>query len=126
MDSGAGEGDGNGSGTRCDGSESTGDVPKGVSSGLGSLDPVFSAFGVLGLADACGACTTTVSVEDLTGSGFGTGVCAIGECIVGVEKSRGVETVEPGVGIGEEVALGAGAMSCSRARFASGGFVALS
>ena len=41
-------------------------------------------------------------------------------------KSRGVETVEPGVGIGEEVAFGAGAMNCSRARFDSGGFVALS
>lgn len=98
----------------------------GVSSGLASFETALLTFGVLGPAGASGTCTVFPFVDGFAGSGTGTGVLTLGEGTTEAVRSRGVDTVELGVGIGEATELGAGAMSCRRARLGSGGLDALS
>jgi len=112
--------------TAGDSSGGTGDVVMGVSSGLASFETALLTFGVLGPAGASGTCTVFPFVDGFAGSGTGTGVLTLGEGTTEAVRSRGVDTVELGVGIGEATELGAGAMSCRRARLGSGGLDALS
>jgi hypothetical protein len=125
----AGHGDGGAAGATGDISGAAGDVARGVSSGLGSFDATLLTFGVLGPAGARGTCTVIPLVPFVSvfvGSGSGTGVFATGEGATDAGASRGVETADAGVGIGEDTAFGAGATGCSRSRLGSGGLVALS
>ena len=98
----------------------------GVSSGLCSSGTALLTFGVLGPAGASGTCTVLPFVEGFIDSGSGTGVFAAGEGTTDAGRSRGVETVDAGVGIGDETVFGAGAMSCNRARLGSVGLDVLS
>jgi len=81
---------------------------------------------VLGPAGASGTCTVFAFVAGFVVSGSGTGVFTAGDSAADPARSRGVETVEVGVGIGEETAFSAREMGFGRARLGSGGLVALS
>jgi hypothetical protein len=125
----AGTGDGDAGAAIGEFSEAAGDVVRGVSSGLGSLDATLLTFGVLGPAGARGTCTVVPLVPFIAvfvDSGSGTRVFAPGEGATDVARSRGVETADAGVGIGDVTAFGAGAMGCNRSRLGSGGLVTLS
>lgn len=126
----AGTGDCSASGTTGDFSGISGDVAMGVSSGLssglGSLGVALLTLGVLGPAGASGTCTVPAFVVGFAVSGSGTGVFTTGDSAADAGRSRGVETVEVGVGMGEETPFSARAMGFGRARLGSGGLVALS
>ncbi|KAG9384771.1 Herpes-BLLF1 multi-domain protein [Pyrenophora tritici-repentis] len=134
ADTGADTGDGGASGTTGEFSGNSGDVVIGVSSGLnsglrsglGSLGVALLAFGVLGPAGASGTCTVVSFVAGFAVSGSGTGVFTTGDNAADAGGSRGVETAEVGVGMGEETAFNARAIGFGRARLGSGGLVALS
>lgn len=105
---------------------SVGDIRPGVGCRLGRLEADLLTLGVLGPAGASGTWTVFPFVKTLVPSGRGTGVFATGEGTSDAGNSLGVETAEAGVAVGDVKELGAGAMSCNLARFASGGLVALS